>query len=159
MFDDGDGIRVKHALSAVAINLKKFIPNLHTHTHTHTGNGHISYLLVWPHEVEPWFHSWYRGRVETLDAKYNLVTLLVWPHEAEPWFHSWYRGSVEILNALWLHQQFKERLQGITLFSEANQVIYLKNHLLLLIFHPSQLPLHQQCVEHKVESRILLLHE
>ncbi len=25
-------------------------------------------LLVWPHEVEPWFHSWYRGRVETLDA-------------------------------------------------------------------------------------------
>ncbi len=26
-------------------------------------------LLVWPHEVEPWFHSWYRGRVETLDAK------------------------------------------------------------------------------------------
>ncbi len=22
-------------------------------------------LLVWPHEVEPWFHSWYRGRVET----------------------------------------------------------------------------------------------
>ncbi len=27
-------------------------------------------LLVWPHEVEPWFHSWYRGRVETLDAKY-----------------------------------------------------------------------------------------
>ncbi len=26
-------------------------------------------LLVWSHEVEPWFHSWYRGRVETLDAK------------------------------------------------------------------------------------------
>ncbi len=26
-------------------------------------------LLVWPHEVEPWFHSWYKGRVETLDAK------------------------------------------------------------------------------------------
>ncbi len=25
-------------------------------------------LLVWPHEVESWFHSWYRGRVETLDA-------------------------------------------------------------------------------------------
>ncbi len=27
-------------------------------------------LLVWPHEVEPWFHSWYslRGRVETLDT-------------------------------------------------------------------------------------------
>ncbi len=30
-------------------------------------------LLVWPHEVEPWFHSWYRGRVETLDVKYNLI--------------------------------------------------------------------------------------
>ena len=30
-------------------------------------------MLVWPHEVEPWFHSWYRGRVETLDAKYNLA--------------------------------------------------------------------------------------
>ncbi len=28
--------------------------------------------LVWLHEMEPWFHSWYRGRVETLDAKYNL---------------------------------------------------------------------------------------
>ncbi len=28
---------------------------------------------MWPHEVEPWFHSWYRGRVETLDAKYNLA--------------------------------------------------------------------------------------
>ncbi len=23
--------------------------------------------------VEPWFHSWCRGRVETLDAKYNLA--------------------------------------------------------------------------------------
>ena len=23
-------------------------------------------LLVWHHEVEPWFHSWYRGRVEML---------------------------------------------------------------------------------------------
>ncbi len=33
-------------------------------------------LLVWPHEVEPWFHSWYRGRVETLDAKYNLGSSL-----------------------------------------------------------------------------------
>ncbi len=32
-------------------------------------------LLVWPHEVEPWFHSWYRGRIETLDAKYFLVAL------------------------------------------------------------------------------------
>ncbi len=60
-------------------------------------------LLVWPHEVEPWFHSWYRGRVETLDAKYNLKALfelLVWPHEVEPWFHSWYRGRVETLDTL-----------------------------------------------------------
>ena len=33
------------------------------------------YLSVWPHEVEPWFHSWYRarGRVEILDVKYNLA--------------------------------------------------------------------------------------
>ncbi len=23
--------------------------------------------------MKPWFHSWYRGRVETLDAKYNLI--------------------------------------------------------------------------------------
>ncbi len=44
---------------------------------------HIMYLValsvltvrVWPREVEPWFHSWYRVRVETLDAKYNLVSL------------------------------------------------------------------------------------
>ncbi len=34
---------------------------------------HVVMLLVWPHEVEPWFHSWYRGRVVTLDAKYNLI--------------------------------------------------------------------------------------
>ena len=56
---------------------------------------------MWPHEVEPWFHSWYRGRVEILDAKYNLALfeLLVWPHEVEPGFHSWYRGRVETLDA------------------------------------------------------------
>ncbi len=65
----------------------------------------ISYLgrpLVWPHEVDPWLHSWYRGRVETPDAKYNLVALfelLVWPHEVEPWLHSRYRGRVETLDA------------------------------------------------------------
>ncbi len=41
-------------------------------------------LLVWPHEVEPWFHSWYRGRVETLDALIFSLELLVWPHEVEP---------------------------------------------------------------------------
>ncbi len=28
--------------------------------------GSLVELLVWPHEVEPWFYSWYRGRVETL---------------------------------------------------------------------------------------------
>ncbi len=28
--------------------------------------------------MEPWFHSWYRGRAETLNANYNL-TLLVLP--------------------------------------------------------------------------------
>ncbi len=35
--------------------------------------GLIEIWLVCPHEVEPWSHSWYRGRVETLDAKYNLI--------------------------------------------------------------------------------------
>ncbi len=58
-------------------------------------------LLVWPREVEPWFHSWYRGRVETLDAKYNLIVALfeplVWPHEVEPWF---YPGRVKSLDAV-----------------------------------------------------------
>ncbi len=47
------------------------------------------------------FHSWYRGRVETIDVEYNLVALfelLMWPHEVEPWFHSWYRGRVETLD-------------------------------------------------------------
>ncbi len=40
-----------------------------------TPDANIAFLklLVWPHEVEPWFHSQYRGRVETLDAKYNLI--------------------------------------------------------------------------------------
>ncbi len=28
----------------------------------------LSELSVWPHEVESRFYSWYRGRVETLDA-------------------------------------------------------------------------------------------
>ncbi len=32
---------------------------------------------MWPHEVEPWFHSWYRGRVETLDALFTLTPLYV----------------------------------------------------------------------------------
>ncbi len=57
-------------------------------------------LLVWPREVEPLFHSCYRGRVETLDTniKGALFELLVWPHEVER-FHSWYRGRVETLDA------------------------------------------------------------
>ncbi len=50
------------------------------------------------HEVEPWFHSCYIGRVEILDAKYNLIVLLVWPHEVEPWFHPRYRDRVETLD-------------------------------------------------------------
>ncbi len=29
----------------------------------------IDSSLLRPHEVKPWFHSWYRGGVETLDAK------------------------------------------------------------------------------------------
>ncbi len=28
-------------------------------------------------EVELWFHSWYRGRVETLDANINLGSVSV----------------------------------------------------------------------------------
>ncbi len=40
---------------------------------TEVDKAAIFELLVWQHEVEPWFHSWYRGRVETLDAKYNLI--------------------------------------------------------------------------------------
>ncbi len=27
--------------------------------------------------MEPWFHFWYRGRVETLDAKYNLAYISI----------------------------------------------------------------------------------
>ncbi len=34
-------------------------------------------ILVWPHEVEPWFYSWYRGRVETLDANSVAQTVSV----------------------------------------------------------------------------------
>ena len=40
-------------------------------------------VSVWPHEVEPWFHSWYRGRV----AFFEL------PHEVEP---CWYRGTLDV---------------------------------------------------------------
>ncbi len=34
---------------------------------------------MWPHEVEPWFCSWYRGRVETLDELHHtlMATLTV----------------------------------------------------------------------------------
>ena len=34
-------------------------------------------LLLNPHEVEMWFHSWYKGRVETLDSKYILNSSLL----------------------------------------------------------------------------------
>ncbi len=50
---------------------------------------------MWPHDVEPWFHFWYRGRVETLDANSYLGISF----EGEPWFHSWYRSRVETLDA------------------------------------------------------------
>ena len=43
-------------------------------------------LLVWPHEVEPWFHTCYRDRVETLDAI----------------------AYINSIDSVWLHQQFKE---------------------------------------------------
>ncbi len=36
--------------------------------------SYLGKLLVQPHEVEPWFLSWYRGRVEILDA---LLTVSV----------------------------------------------------------------------------------
>ena len=72
---------------------------------------------MWPHETWPWFHSWYRGRVETLDTKY----LLVWPHEIWPWFHSWYRGTgrVETLDANYnlipyLFRQERDKLDLLT---------------------------------------------
>ncbi len=45
--------------------------------------------------METWFHSSYRARIETLDAKHNLILPLfelVWPHEVKPRLHSWYRG-------------------------------------------------------------------
>ncbi len=50
---------------------------------------------MWPHEVEPWFHSWYRE--EILDARKKVALFELCPHEVEPWFHSWYRE--EILDA------------------------------------------------------------
>ncbi len=31
-------------------------------------------LLVWPHEVEPWLDSWYKGRIETLDGIVSVAT-------------------------------------------------------------------------------------
>ncbi len=37
----------------------------------------LKYLLVWPHEVEPWFQSCYGGMVETLDVKSNLIFVSV----------------------------------------------------------------------------------
>ena len=40
-------------------------------------------VIVWPHEMELWFRSWYRGRVETLDYKiilykFTLNSTVVW---------------------------------------------------------------------------------
>ena len=53
--------------------------------------------MKWSHG----FNSWYRGRVDILDANLgsSIFELLVRPHEVEPWFHSWYRGRVETLDA------------------------------------------------------------
>ncbi len=36
-------------------------------------------MLVWPHEVKPWFHSWYRGKVETLYA-HKFSGHMKWNH-------------------------------------------------------------------------------
>ncbi len=33
----------------------------------------LFHLLVWPHEVEQWFHSWYRGSYKEETLKYNLI--------------------------------------------------------------------------------------
>ena len=30
-------------------------------------------LLVWPQKAEPWFHSWYRGRVEPQGARLSTL--------------------------------------------------------------------------------------
>ncbi len=49
-----------------------------------------SSLLVWPHEVEPWFHSW---RVETLDAKYNGSSLLTVSVGHMKWSHGFILGA------------------------------------------------------------------
>ncbi len=38
-------------------------------------DSYINCFIVWPHEVESRFHSCYRGKVKTLDAKYNLSSL------------------------------------------------------------------------------------
>ena len=31
-------------------------------------------LLVWPHEVKPWLHSWYRGRLIYLGSSVSVAT-------------------------------------------------------------------------------------
>ncbi len=86
-----------------------------------------------PHEVEPWFHS-YRGRVVTLDAKYNLALfeLLVWPHEVEPWFHS-YRGRVETLDVS------NPTLHHGSYFNDMLPCTYRKEGLSRWIVHPGRL--------------------
>ncbi len=75
-------------------------------------------LFELPHEVEPWFHSWYRSMVETLDAKYHL-SLNCWCGHmkwSQPWFHFWYRGRVETLDAkykllVWPHEVEPHEIQ------------------------------------------------
>ena len=36
----------------------------------------LNISLVWPHEMDPWFHSG-RGKVETLDVKYKVALVRV----------------------------------------------------------------------------------
>ncbi len=89
--------------------------------HTRWSHGFILYtvaLLVWPHEVEPWFHSLHcsslsvatRGGAMVSFFTLQLsqcshtrwshgfilytVALLVQPHEVEPWFHSLHCSSL-----------------------------------------------------------------
>ena len=57
----------------------------------HLGSSSFT-LLVWSHEVELWFHSWFRGRAGPQMLILLGSSLLVC--EVETWFHSWYRGRV-----------------------------------------------------------------
>ncbi len=46
---------------------------------------------MWPHKVEPQFHSWYRGRVEILDAIIPLTPNI----DTAFFFFCTQRGEVE----------------------------------------------------------------